>query len=101
MSNFHHPNSTSHSAGLQILLKKQTYVFPWSQFLFAEGDSGKIRVAFSTHDVTVTGAKLDKLLEKFADQRIDILKEPLRAETMMPCSGAEIAAIVVAAVEAD
>jgi len=87
--------STSHSAGLQIHLFTRTYVFPWSQFLFAEGDSGEIRMAFSTHDVIITGGRLDMRLEKITVQGISSLREAIRAESMGPNSGSEITNIVV------
>ena len=45
------------TAGLQIDLIKRTYVFPWSQFIFAEGDADEIRMTFSTHDVVISGGK--------------------------------------------
>jgi hypothetical protein len=37
---------TEHHAtpGLQVVLLKKTYVFPWSQFLYAEGTAEEVRV---------------------------------------------------------
>ena len=95
MSGPRYNDPTSHSAGLQIQLFTKTYVFPWSQFLFAEGDSGEIRMAFSTHDVTITGVRLDMLLEKITVQKISNLREAPRAESMGQNSGLNITNIVV------
>nr|AGS53116.1 hypothetical protein [uncultured bacterium contig00036] len=74
-------------AGLQINLIKQTYVFPWSQFLFAEGGADEIRMAFSTHDVVISGSKLDTLLADITGQRVSLLREPVRAEFFTSISG--------------
>ena len=95
MSDIRYKEPTSHSAGLQIQLLNRTYVFPWSQFLYAEGDSGEIRMAFSTHDVTIKGVRLDMLLEGITIQGVRIIREPLRAESMMSNSGLNITNIVV------
>jgi len=71
-----------HQPGLQISLYKQTYVFPWCQFLFAEGGSDEIRVVFSTHDVVIKGSKLDKLFSEITAQMVPIpLTVPTRAES--------------------
>ena len=70
----------SQAITLQVKLLKRTYVFPWSQFLFADGDADEIRIAFSTHDVVISGAMLDTLLDDVAAQRVISLKEPVRAE---------------------
>jgi len=99
MSDIRYKEPTSHPAGVQIQLFNRTYVFPWSQFLFAEGDSGEIRMAFSTHDVTITGGRLDMLLEKITAQGISSLREALRAESMLSNSGLNITNIVVNKVE--
>ena len=69
-----------HPTGLQIRLIKRTYVFPWSQFLFAEGDADEIRIAFSTHDIVVSGRNLNDLLRDISAQRISLMKESVRAE---------------------
>ena len=48
--------------GLEIVLLKRTYVFPWSQFLYAEGGDDEVRAVFTTHDVIVRGTALTGLL---------------------------------------
>jgi hypothetical protein len=99
MSDIRYKDQSNHPAGLQIQLFSRTYVFPWSQFLYAEGDSGEIRMAFSTHDVTITGVRLDMLLAGITVQKLSNLKEPLRAESMMSNSGLNITNIVVKKVD--
>jgi hypothetical protein len=86
MGDSRHP-TTTHAAGLQIHTLKRAYSFPWSQFLFAEGDSESLRLAFSTHDVNVAGAGLDELMQKVSSQRIGCLRAQCRAESFAPVSG--------------
>ena len=88
-----------HPAGLQIKLVRRTYVFPWSQFVFAEGDADEIRMAFSTHDVVISGGKLDTLLADIAAQRLNLLKEPVRAEKFASFSTPQITDIFIKKVE--
>jgi hypothetical protein len=74
---------------LEIVLLKRTYMLPWSQFLYAEGDEKEVRIAFPMHEVTIRGAGLQLLLADLADQRIGQLHEPSRAdqfeEGRVPC----------------
>ena len=37
-------------------------------------------MTFSTHDVVISGGKLDTLLADITAQRLNLLKEPVRAE---------------------
>jgi len=69
-------------AALEIILLKRTYVLPWAQFLYAEGDNDEVRIAFATHDVTVNGSGLESLLADLAVQRIAQLHEPLRTDQL-------------------
>jgi hypothetical protein len=87
MGDSRHPTTTTHAAGLQIHTLKRTYSFPWSQFLFAEGDSERLRLAFSTHDVNVRGAGLDELMPMISSQQIGCLKAHCRAESFASVSG--------------
>jgi len=89
----------SHTAGLRIKLIRRNYVFPWSQFIFAEGDADEIRMAFSTHDIVITGRELNKLLANIAAQRVSLLEEPVRAESFASFSGSQITKIFVKKVE--
>src|SRR3954447_7880032 len=74
--------STEHHAtpGLQVVLLKKTYVFPWNQFLYAEGTAEEVRAAFTTHDVVIKGAGLGLLLEDLTAQRVTQLREPARTD---------------------
>ena len=83
------------ATGLQIRLIKRTYVFPWSQFVFAEGDADEIRIAFSTHDVVISGVRLDTLLADISAQRVSLLKEPVRAEYFASFSETQITKISI------
>ena len=49
-------------ASMEIRLMKRSLVFPWSQFLYAEGSDGEIRLTFATHEVVVRGAGLGELI---------------------------------------
>ena len=74
---------------LEIVLLKRTYVLPWSQFLYAEGDNDELRISFPMHEVTIRGAGLQLLLADLATQRIGQLHEPSRADQFqdgrVPC----------------
>jgi hypothetical protein len=86
--------------GLQIVLLKRSYVLPWSQFLYAEGTQGEVRVVFSMHDVVVQGCGLEALLADFAAQAVTLLREPRRTDKFfMPASGPRISAVEVRRVE--
>jgi hypothetical protein len=95
MGDSRHPTTTTHAAGLQIHTSKGSFCFPWSQFLFAEGDSERLRLAFSTHDVNVAGAGLDELLPMINAQRIGCLKAQYRAESFASSTGHRITEISV------
>ena len=87
------------SANLEIILLKRTFVLPWSQFLFAEGGNDEIRLAFSTHDVIVTGSCLDSLLQDLSYQRLTRLQESSRPERFSSVTGPQITSISVQKVE--
>ena len=65
---------------LEIILLKRTYLLPWSQFLYAEGDNDELRISFPIHEITIRGAGLLLLLADLAAQRIGQLHEPSRAD---------------------
>jgi hypothetical protein len=88
---------TEHHAtpGLQVVLLKKTYVFPWSQFLYAEGTAEEVRVAFTTHDVIVKGALLGSLLDELTAQRVARLSEPTRTDKFIGSAAGQIIALLV------
>ncbi len=87
------------SSNLEIILLKRTFVLPWSQFLFAEGGSDEIRLAFSTHDVFVTGSRLGMLIEDLSDQKLSRLQELARPERFASFTGPQITSISIQKVE--
>ena len=87
------------NSNLEVVLLKKTFVLPWSQFLFAEGGNEEIRLAFSTHDVVVTGIRLDTLLEDLSARRLSRLQEPGRADRFSFTVGQQIASISVQKVD--
>jgi hypothetical protein len=76
-------SSLDHPLALEVVLRKRTYVFPWSQFLYAEGGNDEIRLTFSTHDVLVKGSNLDLLMAAIAVNGIAKLEEPTRPDRML------------------
>ena len=80
---------------LEIVLIKQTYVMPWSQFLYAEGGNDKVQIIFSTHDVVITGSNLDSLLTAIASHDVSQLKQPIRADRFVNRNGPFICKISV------
>jgi len=95
MSDNNRQITPGHDAGLQINQIKRTYIFPWSQFLFADGDAAEIRMAFSTHDVVIYGSKLDNLLDDITKQYVKLLKEPVSAESFASFSEPQITRISI------
>jgi hypothetical protein len=87
------------SSHLEIVLLKRTFVLPWSQFLFAEGGNDEIRLAFSTHDVVVTGSRLGSLLQDLSAQKLSQLQEPARPERFASVTGPQITSISVQKLE--
>jgi len=68
------------TAGLEVVLAKDTFVLPWSHFLFAKGGSDEVYLAFSTHNIVVTGVRLDRLLSLVNSQQVSHLTAPTRAD---------------------
>ena len=81
--------------GLQVILLKRTYVFPWSQLLYADGTGEEVKVAFTTHDVIIKGHRLSLLLEDLAGQRVIQLREPSRSEKFTATVGPRIVELAV------
>ncbi len=92
-------SSDSGNSHLEIILLERTFVLPWSQFLFAVGGNDEIRLAFSTHDVVVTGRRLELILRDLSAQRLIRLQEPLRSERFGSISGPQINSISVQKME--
>ena len=67
-------------AGLELVLLKGRYAFPWSRFVYAVGDSTAVDLYFSTHTVSISGFGLDRLLTDLAAQRVAAIYEPARTD---------------------
>ncbi len=68
-------SSADPAATLEILLQMQTVILSWHQFVYAEGNSEELRIAFASHDVVIKGAGLDPLLPAIASHRVVSLRE--------------------------
>ncbi len=86
---------------LEIVLQKQTVVLSWHQFVYAEGDSEHVRMAFASHDVVINGACLDPLLSAIAAHRVVSLRASIRSERFSAQAGRFINEIVVRRVEGE
>ena len=87
------------AATLEILLRTQTVILSWHQFVYAEGNSEELRIAFASHDVVIKGAGLDPLLPAVASHRVLSLSESLRSERFSGHAGRFIHEIVVRRIE--
>jgi hypothetical protein len=94
-------SSTDPAATLEIRLQRQTVILSWHQFVYAEGDSEELRIAFASHDVVVKGAGLDALLPVLASHRVVSLRASLRSERFSGQAGRFIHEIVVRRIEGD
>lgn len=86
------------AAALEIVLLKQTYILPWTQFLYAEGREEELRLVFATHDVVVRGSGLETLAPEISAQRVTLMRETTRAARFAG-TGPFIREIVVSKVE--
>jgi len=90
-----------YALGLQVILLKRTYVFPWSQFLYAEGGDDEVRLSFYTHDVLIKGRNLNSLVANLANHGIGKLQEPARPERFLSEAGPFIREISVEKISRD
>jgi len=88
-------------ATLEIVLQKQTVVLSWHQFVYAEGDSEQVRMAFASHDVAIGGSGLDPLLTAIAAHRVVSLRASVRSERFSGQSQRLVNEIVVRRVESE
>jgi len=93
------PASNERPNSLEIILLKRSFVLPWNQFLYAEGGEDEVRLAFSTHDILVSGNHLGLLLADLSAQRVSLLQEPVRAERFGSDTKSQIISISVRKVE--
>ncbi len=88
-------------ATLEIVLQKQTVVLSWHQFVYAEGDSEQVRMAFASHDVAISGSGLDPLLAAIAAHRVVSLRESIRSERFSAQAARFVNEIVVRRIEGE
>lgn len=88
-------------AALEILLQRQTVVLSWNQFVYAEGDSKELRIAFASHDVVIKGAGLDPLLPAIAAHRVVSVRESVPSECFPGQAGRFISEIAVRRIESE
>ena len=86
---------------LEIVLLKQAVILSWNQFVYAEGGSDELRIAFANHDVVVKGAGLDALLVAIASHRVASIRESVRSERFPGQAGRFIREIVVRKIDAE
>jgi hypothetical protein len=89
------------AATLEIVLQKQTVVLSWHQFVYAEGNSEQVRMAFASHDVVINGAGLDPLLPAIAAHRVVSLRESVRSDRFSAQATRFVNEIVVRRVEGE
>jgi hypothetical protein len=88
-------------ATLEIVLQKQTVVLSWHQFVYAEGDSEQVRMAFASHDVVIRGSGLDPLLAAIAAHRVVSLRSSVRSERFSAQAPRFVNGIVVRRIEGE
>ena len=86
---------------LEIVLENQIVVLSLHQFVYAEGNSEQVRLAFASHDVVVSGGGLDPLFSAIAGHRIVSLRASIRSERFSAQAGRFIGEIVVRKVESE
>jgi hypothetical protein len=74
-------------ASLLIQLRRRAHILPWFRFVYAEGDNTRVKIAFQTHLVTITGNGLAALLAALASQRVLRLIEPSENEATFGVRG--------------
>lgn len=74
-------------ASLLVQLRRQAYVLPWFRFVSAEGDNSQVKIAFASHQVTVTGHNLAALVAALAGQRVIRLVQPSENEAKFGVRG--------------
>jgi hypothetical protein len=86
---------------LEIVLRRQTAIISWNQFVYAEGGDDEVPIAFASHDVAVKGAGLDPLLRAITANRVALIRESERSERFPHPAERFIREIVVRKIEAE
>jgi hypothetical protein len=67
-------------ASLVVQLRRRAYVLPYFRFIYAEGDNSLVRIAFTSHMVTVTGHGLAALIAALAMNVVVRIIQPIENE---------------------
>jgi hypothetical protein len=94
-------NAADQPPALEIVLRRQTVIISWNQFVYAEGGADEVRIAFASHDVVLRGAGLDPLLRAIAANRVALIRESDRAERFSEPADQFIGEIVVRKIDAE
>ncbi len=94
-------SSSEQPPALEIVLFKQTLILSWNQFVYADGGSDELRIAFASHDVVVKGAGLDPLLAAIASHRVASIQQSVRSDRFPAQAGRFIREIVVRKIDGD
>jgi hypothetical protein len=86
---------------LEVVLLKQAVILSWNQFVYADGGSDELRIAFASHDVVVKGAGLDPLLAAIASHRVASIQQSVRSDRFPAQAGRFIREIVVRKIDGD
>ena len=86
---------------LEIVLLKQTVILSWNQFVYADGGSDELRIAFASHDVVVKGTGLDPLLTAIASHRVASIHQSVRSDRFPGPAARFIREIAVRKIDGD
>src|ERR1700679_2285476 len=86
---------------LEIVLRRQTVIISWNQFVYAEGGDDEVRISFASHDVVLRGAGLAPLLRAIAANRAALIRESERWERFPALAERFIREIVVRKIEVE
>jgi hypothetical protein len=94
-------NAADQPPALEIVLRRQTVIISWNQFVYAEGGDDEVRIAFASHDVVLRGAGLAPLLGAIAANRVSLIRESERSERFPDSAGRFVREIVIQKIEAE
>ena len=94
-------SSAEQPLALEIVLLKQTLILSWNQFVYADGGSDELRIAFASHDVVVKGTGLDPLLAAIASYRVASIHESVRSEGLPGPAARFIREIIIRKIDVD
>lgn len=77
----------SKPASLVVQLRHRAHVLPYFRFVYAEGDNSQVKIAFTSHLVTVTGHGLAPLLGALATHLVVRVIQPTENEAKFGVRG--------------